>query len=177
MRHLCLLILLTALPVDSLRAEISGIVIVRHAEKADDGTRDPDLTAAGRNRAGALADALAESNVVGLIASQYRRTRQTLAALAARRGLTITTVSAEPGALEAHIDAVIQRVAEFDDEGVLVIAGHSNTVPLIVEALSGSRVATIDESEYDRLFVLIPSASGMNVVETRYGAGSPPRAR
>lgn len=70
--------------------------------------------------------------------------------------------------------AVARRVERADDDGVLVIAGHSNTVPLIVETLSGNPVAAIDEWEYDRLYLLVPSASRMNVIETRYGHDSAP---
>jgi len=177
MRTLCLLIFLSTLPLDSALAEVSGIVVVRHAEKADDGTRDPDLTAAGRDRAEALADALAQSQVAGLIASHYRRTRQTLAELAARRGLEIAVVPARSGAIDAHIEAIARRVETTEATGLLVIAGHSNTVPLIVEALSGKSVTGIDETEYDRLYLLVPSAAGMAVVETRYGAVSARQAK
>ena len=92
MRAICPLIALaavTALPSAPAAAEISGVVVVRHAEKADDDTDDPALTRAGRARAQALADALAHADVGELIASQYRRTRQTLSVLSKRRNLAI----------------------------------------------------------------------------------------
>lgn len=170
MRAFYLIIALIALPLaTAAMAEATGFVIVRHAEKADDGSRDPDLTSAGRQRAQSLADALDGARVSELIASQYKRTRQTLAALARRRGLDVAVVRAESGAVEEHIEAIVEKVKESNAEGLVVIAGHSNTVPLIVEALSGRVVAAIEETEYDRLYLLLPSASGMDVIESRYG--------
>ena len=170
MRLLCLLLALTALPFVPAFAEISGVVVVRHAEKVRDAGRDPGLTSAGQARAEALAEALTSAEVVSLITSQYRRTRQTLSVLARERGLDITVVPARSGAIEAHVDAVASEVGKASAEGVVVIAGHSNTVPLIVEALSGQAVAPIAESEYDRLYILLPSEGGMEVVVGRYGA-------
>ncbi|RFF29530.1 SixA phosphatase family protein [Wenzhouxiangella sediminis] len=169
MRAFCLIIVLIALPFATAVAEATGVVIVRHAEKADDGSRDPELTRAGRQRAESLANALGHARVSELIASQYRRTRQTLAVLARRRGLDVSVVPAESGAIEDHIEAIVEKVKESSAEGLIVIAGHSNTVPLIVEALSGSVVSPIGESDYDRLYLLVPSASGMDVIESRYG--------
>lgn len=176
MKILCLMLVLAALPIASATAEISGVVVVRHAEKADDGTADPELTVEGHARARALASALAPAQVGGLIASHYRRTRQTLEPLADERGLDVMVVTAHSGAIGAHIESIVEKVHESDAEGLLVIAGHSNTVPLIVEALSGRVVAPIAESEYDRLFVLLPGEPGMDVVATRYGAESGARA-
>ncbi|NEZ03594.1 histidine phosphatase family protein [Wenzhouxiangella sp. XN201] len=157
-------------------AEPGGIVVVRHAEKADNGTQDPDLTEAGQARAGALAEALARSEIGALIATQYQRTQQTLSVLADRHDLEIAVVHAESGEVEAHIEAIARKAREADTDGLLVIAGHSNTVGLIVEALAGHVVSPIDESEYDRLFLLLPGDTGMDVIETRYGARSPAQA-
>lgn len=172
MRALCLLIALTALPSTLVMAEISGVVVVRHAEKADDDTDDPVLTRAGQARAIALAEALAHADVGELIASQFRRTRQTLSVLSEGRGLGINIVAAESGAIDDHIDALASMVRESDTEGLVVIAGHSNTVPLIVEALTGQVVESIGEREYDRFYLLLPNESGMQVISTRYGAES-----
>jgi len=157
-------------------AGLSGIVVVRHAEKTDNGRQDPELTAAGHARAEALARVLGQTKVVGLIATQYRRTQQTLATLAREHGLEITVVPAQTEATGAHIETIISQVRQWDQHpgGVLVIAGHSNTVPLIVEALSGRTVPSIDESEYDHLFVLLPGNEGMEVITTGYGEKSAP---
>lgn len=172
MKSLFLLILLSLMPFAAATADLTGVVVVRHAEKADDGTPDPPLAPEGRTRARALADALDRGTVAGLIASQYQRTRQTLAVLAERHGLDITVIPAESGEIDAHVDAVVSAVRASDAEGILVIAGHSNTVPMIVEKLTGRAVSPIPESEYDRLYLLLPGESGLQIITTRYGEPS-----
>lgn len=172
MRFLSVLLVCIALSFAPDRAECQGVVIVRHAEKVADGSRDPDLTGAGRTRAEALAEALAGAPIDGLIATQYRRTQRTLSALARDRALNVEVVPAESGHLQAHVDAVVSLVQGRQDGGFVVVAGHSNTVPLIVEALSGRPVPAIDESEYDRMFILVPAQDGLALVASRYGARS-----
>src|SRR5512138_1440345 len=54
-------------------------VVVRHGEKASDTDRDPDLSAAGLERAQALARHLDGAGLVAVYTSDYRRTRQTVA--------------------------------------------------------------------------------------------------
>jgi len=169
------LMALTALPLEPTLAEVSGVVVVRHAEKAEDGAPDPGLTEAGHQRAAALADALEHARVGGLIASHYRRTQQTLAVLAARHDLEVATVPVDSDRIETHVQAVVSQAEAYQAEGLLVIVGHANTVPLIVEALSGEIIAPIDESEYDRMFLMLPGESGMDLITTRYGpAGAVP---
>src|SRR3546814_4965489 len=61
-----------AIPVFS---PVATYVVVRHAEKVDDGSRDPSLTDAGRARAHALAELLRSRDVVAVYATDFRRTR------------------------------------------------------------------------------------------------------
>lgn len=169
---LSLLLLLTfAL---AARGDVDGIVVVRHAEKAPDASNDPELSEAGRQRAAALAEALSGARISALLSSHYQRTRQTLAPLAARHGLDIIEVPARSGEMEAHIEAVVDAVGRTKGGGIAVIAGHSNTVPGIVEALSGQQVAPLDESHYDRLYILIPGDDGMELLVTRFGQPDQP---
>jgi hypothetical protein len=58
-------------------------------------------------------------------------------------------------------------------ESVLVV-GHSNTVPQIVQALSGRAVAEMTEEEYDHLFVVVVPPQGVpRLFKTRYRAAEP----
>lgn len=163
-----LLVLLSG--IDAAQAQPGGIVVVRHAEKAVDGGADPALTPAGEARAHALAESLSGSRIAALLATQYRRTALTLQPLSIRHGIDIEIVDADSGAIAAHVLAVADRARSRSAGGLVVIAGHSNTVPLIVEALSGRTVASMPEDEYDRIYLLLPGPDGMNVIRTRYGA-------
>ena len=120
-------------------------VIVRHAEKASDDPRDPQLSAAGMARAQRLAASLATAPLAATYATAYRRTRQTAAPAAAAHGLTVSTYDAKSDAGE--FAAVLrQRHAR----GTVLVVGHSNTVPAIAGALCGCVVAPIGDDEYDR---------------------------
>jgi len=152
------------------------VVVVRHAEKAAGGS-DPELTQEGAERAAALARTLGHAGVTHVFASEFKRTQLTVAPLAAATGLEVQVVSArEPDAQREAIEAL-------PGGSVVVVAGHSNTVPGLVAALGGE-IEELEQHErygpmlgddqYDRLFVVTASESsdGARVVSTlelRYG--------
>jgi hypothetical protein len=50
----------------------------------------------------------------------------------------------------------------------VLVAGHSNTIPALIEALSGEKVMLRDD-EYDAMFVVfVPQISKAKVVRLRY---------
>ena len=61
--------------------------------------------------------------------------------------------------------------------GVVLVVGHSNTIPAIVTALGAPQPPPICDSEYDDLYVvtLAPNAPA-HVIRARYGAPSPAEA-
>lgn len=122
-------------------------VVVRHAEKVDDGSRDPSLTDAGRARAHALAAKLRSRDVVAVYATDFRRTRDTAEPTAAVHDLSIISYDAQ-----APAEAVVERLLRAHASGTVLVVGHSNTVPGIVAALCRCEVAPIDESDYGNLF-------------------------
>ena len=99
MMSYCVLLLLLLAGCTSVAAiepaTTTTFVIVRHAEKADDGTRDPSLSAAGLARAQALAQRLARSGLVAVYATPFRRTQQTAQVVATMAGLPVTTYAAD----------------------------------------------------------------------------------
>lgn len=68
---------------------ITTVIFVRHAEKADDGTRNPPLNIYGQERAASLAQLLHLSGVVGIYSTPFHRTQQTVKPLAAALGLEV----------------------------------------------------------------------------------------
>lgn len=143
-------------------------VVVRHAEKVD-ASRDPDLSAAGHARAQALAQRLEGRGLVAIYATEFKRTGQTVAPTAAAHALPVTAYLAAQPATEF---AVALKAAH--PRGVVLIAGHSNTVPDIVAALCNCETAPMADHEYDRLSSVQVDASGRARLDiTRYGAASP----
>lgn len=133
------------------------VVLARHAEKAAEPKDDPPLSAAGERRAGRLADLLEKSGVTALYATDTRRTQQTLAPLAARLGLTVTVVSAKDTAAMAQ--AILGHPG-----GTVVVAGHSNTLGPILEALGAPAIEPIGDGDYDNLYVATIFAPGKATV-------------
>lgn len=161
--RLSLMALLALVSLPAL-AEPDLVLLVRHAERAAEPKADPGLTPEGQARAGALATALEHSGVTALITTQFQRTRQTAAPLAAALGLTPEVVATGAGAGEGHIAAVAAAVRR--QHGVVLVVGHSNTVPAIAAALGGPRLIDFCETSYSHLLVL----QGPHLSRLRYGA-------
>lgn len=127
------------------------VVVVRHAEKAQDDPRDPSLSALGQARAQALAERMRPLHLAAIYATPYLRTRQTAEPTAEAQRLEVSV--REFASRDPDQDAQALREELLRDhrgEAVLVV-GHSNTVPAIVEALTGQAAEPMPESEYDRL--------------------------
>lgn len=142
------------------------VILVRHAEKADNDPRDPDLSAAGVARAQALARMLEHADVTHLYATEFRRTRQTLEPLSLLSGAGIQTVPARDPR------AVVSAIEQLPRNSVAVVAGHSNTIPALVVALAkGTEPFTLGESDYDRLYVVtrVDSSGKSTLLEIRFG--------
>lgn len=148
-------------------ADAQTIVLVRHAEKATEPKDDPALSEAGQARAKALAAALKDSKITAVFTTQARRTRDTAAVAAAQAGVTPQVLAVARGGLAAHIDETAKRAKEAG--GTVLVVGHSNTVPAIVAALGGPKLADMPECEYSRLITVLPGPP-VQVIQSRYGA-------
>jgi len=144
-------------------AESSSLVVflVRHAEKVDQ-SRDPDLSEEGYARAQALAKALADAGLERVFSSDYIRTRETARPVADLYGLEIEEY--DPSDLYDLADALRAK------GGRHLVVGHSNTTPALVEILGGEAgPAIVEETEYDRLYILTIGKEGVETVLLRYG--------
>jgi broad specificity phosphatase PhoE len=147
------------------------VLLVRHGEKAATPADDPPLNEAGMARAQALRAALADAGVQHVIATPRRRTGDTARPLAESLGLTPELVPLSAGA--THIAAVADAVRRHPGEVVLVV-GHSNTVPAIVGALGGPKLADLCDAQYATLYVLaVPPSGPARLVRSQYGVADP----
>lgn len=130
-----------------------AIFLVRHAERADD-SDDTALSAAGQARAVALAEVLAGAGVGAIYTSEFQRSRDTAAPLARRLGLTPKVVPAADGA------GLARQVRKR--RGVVLIVGHSHTMPALLQALgvSSPEPVRIERDAYDDLFLVLPQPGG-----------------
>ena len=147
----------------------TAVILVRHAEKAAIAGDDPPISEIGHERARALAAALAASPPSAIIVSSRIRTAETAADVAKAVGVTPQVISLDGGGA-AHIAAVVAAVRQ--SHGVVLVVGHSNTVPAVMKALGGPTLPDICDATYSHLFVLTPSRDGKSatVVMSRFGA-------
>jgi phosphohistidine phosphatase SixA len=165
-------------------AEPALVIVVRHAEKAAVPGDDPPLSAEGEARARALAAALADADVGAVVVTPRRRTADTATPLAVARRLTPEVVpfgAAGPAGIAAHARAVADAARRHPGRVVLVV-GHSNTVPAIVAALGGPRMPDLCDAAYATLFVVRPAAPAgsapvpASVLRAQYGRPDAPDA-
>lgn len=138
--------LLTALPLAAQSAPIT-VFVVRHAEKGPENP-DPPLTEAGQQRAATLARIVGDAGVTALFTSEFKRTRETLAPLAARTGLTPVVIPA------GKLDSLITAIRALPPGSRAVVASHSNLVHLIVQRLSGVQIPELTDQQYDQLAIV-----------------------
>lgn len=133
-------------------ASTTTVIVMRHAEKAAIPADDPPLSPAGEARAQALARILGEAptefRIDAIIVSEFRRTQETVRPLANRLGVPVIVVPAADTAL------TVDRARNEYRGGRVLIVGHSNTVPEIVEKLSGHEMPAMGEGAYGIVYVV-----------------------
>jgi 2,3-bisphosphoglycerate-dependent phosphoglycerate mutase len=149
-----LLALLLPLAVPATAQDSTVVYLVRHAEKEDPTAVDPPLSAAGRERAAALAERLARAGVTTVIVTQYERTGATAAPFVAASGIVPRVVPTRGGALP-HPEAVAALLAGELRGGTVLVVGHNSTTPATAALLGGPRFPPFCEEEYAHLFVLV----------------------
>jgi phosphohistidine phosphatase SixA len=164
----------TAHPAGSACARGQAFVIVRHAEKAST-DKDTPLSERGRARAKDVASMLGSAGVTRLVATQFRRTQETLAPLAVRTGLPVEVRSAD------RASELVAELRGAPDGSIVVVATHSNLVPMLVRELGGGAKLrgvsgeNLAEDDFSRVVVITRpcGASAPYVVELSSGDPTP----
>lgn len=145
------------------------IIVIRHAEKESTGT-DPNLDSDGILRAEELKHILAGISINAIYSTQYNRTRQTVQPLAAAKGIVISEY-----ATSKPYNQLVNEILTANRGKVVVIVGHSNTVPEILKVLSDNSFSVnISESQYDNLFVVnLPDSLKPTIIPLKYGKPTP----
>ena len=138
------------------------VILVRHAERAGGMGADVGISEAGRCRAEALARMLADAGVKRIYVSEVARTQQTAEPLANKFNIRPEVIPAK------DIDGLVSKLRTG---GVALVVGHSNTLPEIIKRIGGGPVRPIDDSEYDRLFVVTMIGPNRAAVVTLHYAG------
>lgn len=154
-----ILALLVAINFNTLAQEnaITTFILIRHAEKdLTQSTNDPDLSAEGRARANRLVDVLKKTDIQAIYSTPFKRTQQTVNQLAAAKGLQVLLYQANK---MEEIDAMLKQHAG----GTVLLSGHSNTVPMIVNYLMGEeKYKVLDDGDYGNIIIVSVTERGKN---------------
>lgn len=147
------------------------MIFVRHAEAAVDPADDPGLSPAGQRRVAELTRQLVDADVVGGIdavyASRYRRAIETAEPVARRLGLDVQVYEFDP----IDNEDVLDRMLEAHKGEIILVVGHSNTLPQLIADLGASKnVPEIAHGEHDNLYIVsIPWFGKTKTIRVRFG--------
>ncbi|MEQ8363564.1 MAG: phosphoglycerate mutase family protein [Cyclobacteriaceae bacterium] len=146
---------------------ITTFILVRHAEKADDGTKDPPLTEDGAIRANDLVKLFHETKINAIYSTPYKRTQETVAPIAEAKGLSV--LSYEPMKGE-----VMDSLLNTHSGGTVLVSGHSNTTPWVANYFLGAEsFPNFEDSDYDNVMVLsIIEKGNAKVTWLNYGTST-----
>lgn len=142
---------------------MTSILLLRHADiDPPAGNPDPGLNAKGLARAEQLARMLASTRISSIFTSALRRTQETAAPLAARVGLALPLPIVPPD----HEFVAALRAGRYGP--IVVVVGHSNTIPVLLDALAGRPLGIVIGS-FDDLFVASVPLDPTQLVRIKYG--------
>jgi 2,3-bisphosphoglycerate-dependent phosphoglycerate mutase len=149
MKVIIALLLAAMSHLSTAQNSITTFILLRHAEKATDGTKDPDLTEAGKKRAESLAKLLASTRIDAVYSTHFKRTQNTVALLAQAHSLSILNYD---GSKMEEIDSMLTKFSGR----TIVLSGHSNTTPAIINYLTShnDEFKTFDDSDYGNLIIV-----------------------
>ncbi len=145
MLKLLIFICSLALPALALPQDVTTLYLVRHAEKIDS-SRGSDLTEVGKERAQGFAKLLQGSALTHVYSTPFVRTKNTAAPAALLHNLDIEEYAA--GNPKDFADTLKSL------SGTALVVGHSNTIPKLVNALTGENFDDLDERVYDKVYIV-----------------------
>ena len=123
-----------------------SVFVVRHLQKGEGA--DPALTPEGAANAVRLAAMLKGKGIVAVFASPTKRAMETGEPLAKALGIAVTPYDpGKPALLAAKVAAAA---------GPVLIIGHSNTVPDLVQLFGGARPAPLSEQDFGTVYDIEP---------------------
>lgn len=142
------ILMLAGFAASTATAQDKLVILVRHAEKADATSPDPDLSAAGKERAQRLIKAIGKYRPGAFYSTNFKRTRDTVTPLAAKRKKEVQVYDAKKP--QDLFDTILKS-----DTKRHVVSGHSNTIPPLVNLITKKDLfKNLDESEYTVIWLI-----------------------
>lgn len=129
--------------------EATTFILVRHAEKVADGSKDPSLTDEGKARALNILSMFNDADVTAIYSTNYKRTKLTVDPLAKEVNKEI--IIYDPRSLKEFS----QSLMKDNMGGTIIISGHSNTTPSLANLLLGEeKFEQFNEDDYGNLIII-----------------------
>jgi broad specificity phosphatase PhoE len=155
--------------------EAVTVYVVRHAEKqsVDDDApeaakKDPPLSRDGQLRALGLADDLPIAELDAVYLTDFKRSRETASGVLAVTGIVPIVYPPKDTA------GLVARLRKRSGEQVLVV-GHSNTIPPLLQQLGVVEDVKIHEQQYGDLWIVTVAGDGPATLEVRRFGEQAPR--
>ncbi len=149
-------------------AQTTTIILFRHAEKDTSAAgstamkADPPLSADGLKRADRIPGVLIAYQPDSIYSTDYTRTKSTMAPLARKFNLGIQIY--DPRNQAAFAERLLQNKGK-----VMVVAGHSNSIPALVNLLiKENRYPSLDESIYNQFWIVTIRDGKAEAVPVKY---------
>lgn len=123
--------------------------LIRHAEKVKDGSTNPILSVAGKERSLLLSELMWKARLDKVFTTMTNRTIQTVDTLVRIKGMHMVTYDGK------KLDEFAQKLKADQSFKSALIVGHSNTTPTLAGLLSESEFPQISESQYDNIYVVV----------------------
>jgi len=146
MKHLALILSIPVLLVTYANAA-PVVLIVRHAEKASTGGKDPDLSVQGQQRADALAHILKDSQITSVFVTEFKRTQETAAPTARAAHVSPTVIPAN------DMGSLVEKLRALN--GNTLVVGHGNTIADLLKALGIATPVSIPDDDYTEIFAVL----------------------
>jgi broad specificity phosphatase PhoE len=134
-----------------------SVILVRHAELDDAPGVDAkriSISGTGELRAQRLAQLLAQANVAAVYATDFARTQETAAPAAKAAGHEVTVLS------KGDANDFVARMRRDNAQQVVLVVGHTDTIPGIIKALGHPDDIKIDSKDYGNIFIVTPKSEG-----------------
>jgi broad specificity phosphatase PhoE len=133
------------------------VILVRHAELQGAAMADPKslpLSADGKARAQRLAAMLKDSGVAAIYVTDFTRTNQTAQPLSHELDRPLTVVP------KGDPQQLVERLRKTHAGQVVLVVGHTDTLPGLVKALGHPADIKIDPQDYGNVFIVTPKTEG-----------------
>ncbi|MFV1885510.1 MAG: phosphoglycerate mutase family protein [Balneola sp.] len=144
----------------AFQTEPTTLIFVRHAERAEDGTRNPPISEEGQKRAVNLYHALSGYDIKAIYSTPYKRTQMTAKPTADSLGLEVQEYG-----FDGIRELLANLIAEYEG-GTVLIVGHSNTTPALTNLVLGEeKFEQLEESAYGDMFIITTSEFGSGEIK------------